>query len=90
MPKYLIGKMKNAYIEEETFEKITTIPRGDYDNCTFINCVLANTDLSHSSFSECEFIGCDLSMANLTKTALKDVSFKECKLLGLHFDHCND
>ena len=29
-------------------------------------------------------------MAKLGKTALKDVRFKDCKLLGLHFEHCKE
>lgn len=28
-------------------------------------------------------------MAVLTQTSFKEVVFKNCKLLGLHFDHCN-
>ena len=31
-----------------------------------------------------------MSMAKLTKTAFRDCVFTGCKLLGLHFDHCND
>ena len=31
-----------------------------------------------------------MSMAKLGKTAFKDVKFKDCKLLGLHFDHCDE
>ena len=25
-----------------------------------------------------------------TKTALKDIRFKDCKLMGLHFEHCKE
>ena len=28
-------------------------------------------------------------MALMTKSTMKNVTFKECKLLGLHFQHCN-
>ena len=28
-------------------------------------------------------------MANLVKTAFKDIRFKNCKLLGLHFENCD-
>jgi uncharacterized protein YjbI with pentapeptide repeats len=29
-------------------------------------------------------------LAKITKTAFRDVKFKTCKLLGLHFDNCNE
>lgn len=86
--------MERAYVEDETFEKIdfsaNALPRGDYDHCIFISCNFSGADLSGIHFSACEFTGCNFSMANLAGTALKDVKFKDCKLLGLHFEYCND
>src|SRR5580704_8255842 len=86
--------MNKIYIEEKTFEKIDFskegLVKGDYESCTFINCLFSNTDLSNINFAECEFKECNLSMAKLTKTTLRDITFKDCKLLGLHFQNCND
>jgi uncharacterized protein YjbI with pentapeptide repeats len=31
-----------------------------------------------------------LSLAKLERTAIRDIVFKECKMLGLHFEHCNE
>ena len=85
--------MSNSIIEEKLFRKVdfssTGLAKNDYENCTFVNCVFSNTDLSNISFSGCEFNGCDLSMAVMTKSTLRNIAFKECKLLGLHFEHCN-
>jgi uncharacterized protein YjbI with pentapeptide repeats len=39
---------------------------------------------------ECEFENCNMSMAKLTKTVLRDIRFRNCKMLGLHFDNCNE
>lgn len=64
--------------------------KGEYEKCTFNNCDFSDSDLSEIRFSECEFIACNLSMAKLTKTAFRDVIFKNCKMLGLHFENCNE
>lgn len=81
-------------IEDQKFEKVdyrlTPLPKGEYECCTFINCDFSESDLSGNSFSECEFNSCNLSMAKLNKTALKEVKFRDCKCLGLHFENCND
>lgn len=86
--------MERKYIEEKNFENIdfseTALPDGDYENCSFVNCNFSNTDLSKICFSECDFKGCNVSMAKLTKTAFKDIKFIDCKLLGLHFEHCDN
>lgn len=80
--------------EDKTFERIdytkSGLPKGDYENCTFINCNFYSSDLSKITFNECAFDGCDFSLAKLNSTILNDVKFINCKLLGLHFDECND
>lgn len=86
--------MPKIYIEEQKFEKADftkeKLQMGEYELCTFINCNFENADLSDISFSECEFTGCNLSNARLSLTSFKDVKFKECKILGLHFENCNE
>ncbi len=61
-----------------------------YEDCTFINCNFGNADLSGINFVECEFRSCSLSMAGLAGTTFRDVKFRECKMLGLHFEDCNE
>lgn len=86
--------MDTHYIEDKTFDKkdfsVTALQKGTYENCQFINCNFSNATLSYLSFTDCQFTGCNLSMAKTTKTAFTDVLFKDCKLLGVHFDDCND
>jgi len=66
------------------------LERGDYEDCIFSNCNFSNADLSHINFVECELNDCDLSTSKLVNTAFREITFKGCKLLGLHFEHCND
>jgi fluoroquinolone resistance protein len=66
------------------------LSKGEYENCVFKYCDLSNADLSEFVFMDCEFVECNLSLAVLTKTSLRDVVFKNCKMLGLRFEHCND
>lgn len=86
-------KGNNLYIESKSFDKTdftaVALPKGEYENCTFRDCEFSQSDLSGISFTECTFTGCNLSLAKLGQAAFKDVTFAECKLLGLHFENCN-
>ena len=85
--------MNKTYISQKKFEKTDFTQRalaiGEYENCSFINCNFSNANLSGFNFSECEFIGCNLSMVKIVKTVLNNIRFKDCKLLGVNFDNCN-
>ncbi|MFY7888858.1 MAG: pentapeptide repeat-containing protein [Spirosomataceae bacterium] len=84
--------MNNYY--QEVFEKIDFTQEhlsiAEYENCRFIDCNFANSNLSTIVFIDCDFKGCNLSMASVNNTAFREVAFTECKLLGLHFNTCND
>jgi len=86
--------MKRIFKEEIRFDNINfrkaPLETGDYETCIFNNCDFSETDLSGINFSECEFVGCNMSLVKLARTTFKDVKFKNCKLLGLHFEDCND
>jgi uncharacterized protein YjbI with pentapeptide repeats len=85
--------MSNVFVEDKEFNGINylveKLPRGEYEQCTFLNCDFSGSDLSGTSFVECQFKECNLSMAKVANTAFKEVRFKACKLVGLHFDSCN-
>lgn len=84
----------NGPVFDKTFEgedfSVKGLPKGEYDNCTFVRCNFSRTDLSGTDFFECDFSYCDLSMAKPVNTGFQDVVFKDCKLLGIPFDGCND
>ena len=86
--------MERPFIEDEIFEArdFTRKPpvQGDYEACSFRGCNFSNADLSGSRFIECSFDECNLSNAQLKKSAFQDVAFRNCKMLGLHFENCND
>jgi len=79
--------------EDKIFKNIDftkeSLPKGEYENCSFINCNLYSLDLSNFIFRECEFNGCDISLAQLKNTVFNNIRFVHCKLLGLHFNDCN-
>lgn len=62
----------------------------EYDNCRFINCNFNGSNLSDILFSNCEFVSCDLSISALRNTTFRDIKFLRCKMLGLHFETCNN
>ncbi len=82
------------YTEDYTFNnnhfQSEPLNKGEYDNCIFNNCDFSANDLSEINFTECRFINCNLSLCRLTGTAFRDVLFSGCKMLGLHFDNCNE
>ena len=86
--------MPQVYVLDQTFEKIndknSSLQKGDYECCTFKNCDFSSSDLSKNRFVDCEFINCDLSSANINDVSLQNVRFSDCKLLGLHFENCNE
>jgi fluoroquinolone resistance protein len=86
--------MSSEYFDSITFQKedftVTEIQRGNYDTCHFDSCNFSGVDLSGISFAACTFVNCNLSNALLGNTAFKDAQFTDCKLLGLHFNDCND
>mgnify|MGYP001950459629 FL=1 len=46
--------------------------------------------MSKITFIDCEFYDCNLSSAHILQTGFQNVLFKDCKMLGLQFDKCND
>ncbi len=83
----------NNYIESKSFTRTDftgdKLPKGEYDNCTFVDCDISNADLSGINLVDCTFTGCNLSLARISNTAFREVRFVECKLMGLHFENCN-
>lgn len=86
--------MSQEIFEDQTFKQGNyaehALPKGNYDACEFIDCNFAKADLSRVVFIDCTFQDCDMSMAKVHDTAFRNVRFKGCKLLGIHFDHCNE
>lgn len=84
----------SQFITDQTFDKndfkLLPLIKGEYENCVFRNCDFSGADLSGAVFLDCEFVSCNLSLVKLAKTAFRDVKFKDCKMLGLHFENCND
>jgi fluoroquinolone resistance protein len=78
--------IENQHLKSQDFTE-TGLKKGQYENCTFTDCIFNNANLTDIHFTECTFDTCDLSNAN--QTAFKDVNFKNCKMLGLRFDACN-
>jgi fluoroquinolone resistance protein len=62
---------------------------GEFENCVFTNCRLADVNLSACVFINCAFINCELSNAKLNDTVFRDAAFRNCKLIGLQFSNCN-
>jgi uncharacterized protein YjbI with pentapeptide repeats len=79
---------------QKTFEKVTYIGKKinnrEFEDCVFKNCDFSNSDFSNNSFMDCEFIECNLSMTQLGASSLKTVHFKNCKLMGIQFQSCQD
>ncbi len=84
--------MTNTYYFDLEFhqkdlpKKLTGI---EFDQCRFVHCDFSERDLSESTFIECEFHSCNLSLCRTIKTSFQQVIFRSCKMVGLHFEHCN-
>ena len=67
--------MTDAYFDSETYTKIdfskTNIIKGEYDNCTVINCNFENIHTSNIQFVACDLKGAIFERTNLEKTNFK-------------------
>lgn len=81
-------------IEDQTFENIdfttTKLTGTEYEYCQFRNCNFTGTDLSGFRLMECSLTDCDMSNVKLSAATLNDVQFVGCKILGVHFEDCNE
>lgn len=78
------------YTEGQEFKnEALTLPRGEYENCTFVACSFVGSDFSKMLFVNCHFADCDFSMLPVKGASFREVSFVRCKMLGLRFDTCN-
>ena len=79
---------------QKTFEKIVSthkiVNNREFEDCVFLNCDFSNSNFSNNTFTDCEFIDCNLAITKLSGTSLKGVQFKDCKVLGIQFEECND
>jgi len=80
-------------IQDIVFERqdytIDTLPKSEYENCTFNGCNFASAYLTGIAFTECTFTDCNFSMTNTKGTAFKDVEFANCKMTGINFSICD-
>lgn len=86
--------MKEQYHKEKTFKRKDFSGNkrleADYEACTFIGCNFLEADFTLMDFIECQFIDCNLSLAKVNGSFFQDTTFKDCKLLGIQFDNCNE
>ena len=86
--------MPLSFIQDQIFDKVDfthePLSKGEYENCTFTNCNFEEINLTEFKFVNCEFQDCNWSLARLDGTVLREVKFKDCKMLGLQFETCND
>lgn len=82
--------MPESLFIDKSFDKCSLLPKGEYENCTFNSCQLAESNLSGYKFIDCVFNDGNLSLATLNKTTFQGVTFNNCKMLGLRFDMCNE
>ena len=77
---------------EKSFEgagKSIQLEKGEYESCTFSDCVFTSENFSHFIFIDCTFERCDLSSIKVENTSFKDINFVDCKMLGMQFEHAN-
>lgn len=85
--------MTTSFWEDKEFTKKdytqNPLPKGNYENCHFVDCLFSESFLDNQNFVECTFEGCDLTNANIAHTTFNDVTFDNCKMVGVQFETCN-
>lgn len=83
---------ESFWVDQEFIKQEYTahkLPKGDYENCRFVDCTFAKGFLDNQNFVECSFEGCDFTNTNIAHTIFNDISFMGCKMVGLQFETCN-
>jgi fluoroquinolone resistance protein len=80
--------MTEASYDHEVFEKLEEMPGNEFEDCTFIDCNLADGDWSGYFLTDCRFVDCNLSTIKVNKSNLRSVDFVNCKAIGVDFSQC--
>ncbi|MEY4273215.1 MAG: Adenylate cyclase [Bacteroidota bacterium] len=81
--------MEKPYSADQVFDKTQELPLGEYEACTFRNCVFESADFKNYQFVDCTFESCNFSLVKLSGASLQKVHFKDCKMQGIRFEACN-
>jgi fluoroquinolone resistance protein len=80
------------YFEDQEFKNVNYTEQpfaaGEYEVCRFILCDFSGINFSGIHFTDCIFEGCNLSLVKMGGTGFNDTKFIDCKILGVHFEHC--
>lgn len=79
---------EDLHIENQTYTD--GIIQDVFDNCTFSKCDFTNSKTLSCQFNDCIFTDCNFSMTDITQSTMNNAAFKNCKILGVKFNHCND
>ena len=86
--------MSQILIQDQSFNQlnfaVAPLIKAEYESCSFFNCNFEHADFSEFKFIDCRFHDCNLSLATLNGTVLRNVLFRDCKMLGLQLENCND
>lgn len=86
--------MIDTWKDNEVFTNVSysgqKIRQTEFDGCSFLGCDFSSAELSDCDFISCRFENCNFAMTKLNGSGMKEVHFKECKLMGISFDHCSD
>ncbi len=80
----IVGKIFDS-VEFSEIEKYS-----EFEDCEFINCNLAERELSGLHFIDCKFCNVDLSMVKVNNALLRNVLFTDCKMQGIVFSDCSE
>ncbi len=85
--------MNDAFFQDQLFEQKDFtdqhLPEGEYEACTFQQCIFSGLLLGKYQFSDCRFEACDLSMVHFHQTSLQEIEFLDCKMIGCHLEDVN-
>lgn len=71
---------------KQTFERITEIPKGEFEQCRFHQCQLPEFHFSRSTFVACVFEHCNLNLIHVQDTKFQDCVFLDCQMMGIAFE----
>ena len=78
-------------IYNQKFESLSTVEKlgiGIYEACQFKHCNFQEQAINNYQFINCSFRHCNLSLVACHQTSFRGLYFEDCKMTGIHFEHC--
>ena len=82
----LSATQQDEFISQEfknLIQKNSFVSKKEFNTCTFVKCVLNETQFKNCLFQDCKFKGCELTLASFDGCSFTNTRFEDCRLISI-------